>query len=85
MGPRIGHSNTKILIFYDEESHLCNFLCLAGLLGIVFCTLPCVTYVLKLLLLCTAITKAELEHQVPVSRVLFENLQCIFLERFKNS
>lgn len=47
--------------------------------------LPHVTYVLKLLLLCIIIAKAELEHQIRVLRVLFKNLQCPFLMRFKTS
>lgn len=85
MGPLIGHCRSKILIFYEEESQFYYFLCLAWLLGIVFCILPHVAYVLKLLLLGIVITKAELEHQVLVSRVLFKNLQCIFLMRFQNS
>lgn len=62
MGPLIGHCRSKILIFYEEESQFYYFLCLAWLLGIVFCILPHVAYVLKLLLLGIVITKAELEH-----------------------
>lgn len=62
MGFRIGYFNIKILIFYDEEFYFCNFLCFVGLLGIVFCILFCVIYVLKLLLLCTVIIKVELEY-----------------------
>lgn len=50
MGPLIGHLSAKIL-FHDEESHFYCFSCLALLLGAVFCVLPRVTYVPRLLLL----------------------------------